>query len=342
MSPTRFALAASLLLLANLASCTSGLIADSNESVDPDASQPESDVDGSPSSPAADAEAPALEIDARQFDLSEPSYDFFRNKTLHGKTRALQSFAFDNVNHRLFTAQLQDGTSGDDLCISEISFTGALLGHMHLNGAGHGVSIGAEAVGTDSYLWVETDSHKTTDDGRGTALLRFKFEDGSTPTGEKFLTGSKTITSSTDPVHGRLAVRRNEGGKMHFSVYELADAAQGDFSAPVAHFPQPALSDSAVTFQGYTIYGDYIYTLDGRGHNDPADIDSYITTINIHTGKVVKRAITRAGKSLNYREPEGMAIYRTEAGETRLMFGFATRDGSKRYASIFYKNVLVD
>lgn len=279
---------------------------------------------------------------SKRFDLTKPSYDLFRNKALHGKHHAMQSFAFDNKNRRLFVAQIQDGSSGDDLCISQLSFSGALLGHMHLNGAGHGVSIGVEPVGTDSYLWVETDSNNTTDSGRGTALLRFKFQNGKAPSGKKFLTGSKTITCATDPVNERIAVRRSEGGKMFYSIFPLASAAKGDFSQPLAHFAQPSLSSKSVVFQGYTIYGQYLYTLDGTGHDHAADINSYVTAIDMLTGKVKSRALTKAGGTLVYREPEGMGVYRTSNGETRLFLGFASRDGSNRYASLFYKNVLID
>ncbi|MGB3444162.1 MAG: teichoic acid biosynthesis protein C [Actinophytocola sp.] len=281
---------------------------------------------------------------SQYFDITKPSYDLFRSKMLHESHHAMQGFAFDNVNHRLFIAQIQNGSSGDDLCVNQVDFSGNRIGSMHLPGAGHGVSIGVEAVGTDSYIWMECDSNSTGDDGRGTALARFKFVNGGTPSVRKFLTGSKTITCATDPVHKRIAVRRNEGGRLHYSVYSLAAAAAGDFSAPLAHFPQPALSGSSVTFQGYTIYGNHLYTLDGTGHADPADINSYVTRIDMNTGTVKSRFLTKAGKSLIYREPEGMAVYRTSGGETRLFLGFASRSSmssADRYANIFYKNVLV-
>jgi hypothetical protein len=212
---------------------------------------------------------------------------------------------------------------------------------MHLDGAGHGVSIGVEAVGADSYIWMECDSDGTGDSGRGTALARFKFVNGGTPSVRKFLAGSKTITCATDPVNDRIVVRRNENGAMYYSLYALADAAAGDFGSPLAHFAQPALG---AVFQGYAIYGQYLYTLDGSGHDDPADIDSYVSRIDMNTGAVVSRALTKAGSTLVYREPEGMAVYRTVAGETRLFLGFASRDtldGVDRYANLFYKNALV-
>jgi hypothetical protein len=278
------------------------------------------------------------------FDITKPSSDLFRSKMLHESHHVMQGFAFDNVNRRLFIVQAQNGTSGDDLCINQVGFSGELLGSMHVAHAGHGVSIGVEPVGTASYIWMECDADGTTTDARGTALARFKFVNGGTPSVKKFLTGSKTITCATDPVYQRIAVRRSEGGQMWYSVYPLASAAAGDFSKPLVHFPQPALSTTSVVFQGYTIFGSSLYTLDGSGHADAADIDSYVTRIDMNTGTVQDRDITRAGSTLVYREPEGMAVYRTADGETRLFLGFGSRsslDNINRYANIFYKNVLV-
>jgi receptor-binding protein len=285
----------------------------------------------------ASATVPASEY----FDITKPSYDLFRNKMLHESHHVMQGFTFDNVNRRLFVVQIRNGSSGDDLCVNQLDFAGNLVGAMHLDGAGHGVSIGVEAVGTDSYIWMECDSDGTGDSGRGTALARFKFVNGGTPSLRKFLTGSKTITCATDPVNDRIVVRRNENGAMYYSLFSLADAAAGDFGSPLAHFAQPTLG---AVFQGYTIYGQYLYTLDGSGHDDPADIDSYVSRIDMNTGAVVSRALTKAGSTLVYREPEGMAVYRTAAGETRLFLGFASRDsldGVDRYANLFYKNALV-
>jgi hypothetical protein len=281
---------------------------------------------------------------SQYFDVSKPSYDLFRSKMLHESHHVMQGFAFDNANGRLFIVQEQNGSSGDDLCVNQVSYTGEVLGSMNLNGAGHGVSIGVEAVGTASYIWMECDSDGTGSDGRGTALARFKFVSGGKPSVKKFLTGSKTVTCATDPINKRIAVRRSEGGKMTYSIFTLASAAAGDFGSPLAHFVQPALDSPAPVFQGYTIYGQYLYTLDGTGHDSSADIDSYVTCIDMLTGTVKSRALTKAGSTLVYREPEGMAVYRTSSGETRLFLGFGSRsslDNDNRYANIFYKNVLV-
>ena len=292
---------------------------------------------------AAHASVPA----SSRFDLADPSTELFRFQMLHESHHAMQGFAFDNVNRLLYVAQLQDkgsGGSGDDLCINHVSFGGTVRGHMHLANAGHGVSIGAEGVGSDSYIWTECDSDDPSTDGRGTALARFKFVDGATPKVTKFLQGSKGITCAIDPVVGRLIVRRLESGVRYYSVYSLTAAARGDFSNRLAHFREPSIVTAGTDFQGYTVYGSYLYTMDGTTQADESTINSYVTCISLNTGAVVSRKLTAAGRSLVYREPEGMAVYRTSGGETRLMMGFASRSSRTspdRYASIYYKNALI-
>ena len=291
------------------------------------------------------ATAAATVPTSSRFDLSQPSYERFRSVSLHESHHAMQGMAYDNVNRRLYIAQIRNGSDGDDLCINQLSIEGELTGHMHVNNAGHGVSIGVEPVGSASYIWMESNSSEHSDDGRGTALARFKFVNGGTPSSvKKFLTGSKTISCATDPIYKRLLVRRSEGGHMHYRLFSLADAAAGRFSSPLASFDQPKLGDGSVTFQGYTVLGKYLYTLDGTGHQDPADINSYVTATDMNTGKVVQRSLTKAGKTLFYREPEGMMVYKTVGGHLRLCFGFASRPSmtsSTRYASVYYKDVLV-
>jgi hypothetical protein len=292
-------------------------------------------------------EASAAVPGSKRFDLSKPSYDVFRKALLHEKHHAMQGMAFDTENGHLFISQVRDGSSGDDLCINRLDGSGRVTGTMHLDNAGHGVSIGVEPNGKDSFVWVECDSDANDDGGRGTALARFKFVDGEAPSGvRKFFTGSKTVTCATDPVNKRILVRRKESGSFTYRLYDFdsMDVENGTFTDELARIEQPRLGDGSVTFQGYAVFGSYLYTLDGEGHADPADIDSFVTATDLNTGKVVQRSLTKAGKSLVFREPEGMAVTRTSGGEVRLCLGFASRTSVgdiDRYANVFHKNVLV-
>jgi hypothetical protein len=176
-----------------------------------------------------------------RFDLTQPSHDLFRHQPLFQQT-VMQSFTFDNVNRRLFAAQLRNGASSDangDVCVTQLDFAGTQLGQMFLNGFGHGVSIGVEPVGSTSFLWTEVDS------------VRASYSDGNPPPG-----------------------------------------------------------------------------------------NAHVSSVDLNGGGSFARVPTNAGGSLDYREPEGMAVYRTAAGETRLFLGFASGSTGARKANIFYKNVL--
>jgi len=278
------------------------------------------------------------------FDLTQPSYDLFRDAALAQST-VMQSFTFDNLNRRLFVAQVAGGSSAEDrgdLCVSQLTFAGDLLGHMTLTGFGHGVSIGVEPVGATSYLWTEVDSVNA----RGTRLARFPFVAGTTldhaSTGlEKHqpIAGIDAVTCATDPVNERLVMRYRTGGAFRYAVYTLADLRAGAYDRRLADLAQPS---GMGTFQGYAVYGEYLYLLDGEAYSstNPSPGNAHVSGISLNGGPVT-RVPTNAGTSLTYREPEGMAVYRTVAGETRLFLGFASGEAGHRRANIFYKNVLV-
>jgi hypothetical protein len=71
-------------------------------------------------------------------------------------------------------------------------------------------------------------------------------------------------------------------------------------------------------------------------------VNSEVTSVNMNTGAVVQGpTLTKAGSTLSFREPEGLAIYKTVAGEVRLFLGFASGKAGDRRSNLFYKNVLI-
>ncbi|KAL2015084.1 hypothetical protein VTK56DRAFT_6323 [Thermocarpiscus australiensis] len=286
--------------------------------------------------------------DSPRFDLTEPSYDLFRSKPLHDDT-VQQGFAFDNVNRRLFVAQRRNGadeTSGD-LCITQLDFSGKSLGHMYLTGFGHGVSFGAQADGAATYLWTEVDANAN---GYGQRLARFKFANGailskSSASLKKFtpVAGATEHTCSVDPVNNRLVVRYHLDGAKHIALFDLAAATTGNFSAPLASFKQPLPKTQGKSFQGYAALGRYLYLLWGDSYDASGGVlNSEVASVDMNTGQVVQGpVITRAGSTLSFREPEGLAIYETAAGEVRLFLGFASGKAGDRRANLFYKNATV-
>ncbi|MDX6314037.1 MAG: hypothetical protein QOF84_937 [Streptomyces sp.] len=318
---------------------------------------------------------------SRRFDLTAPSTELFREIGLR-ESRVLQSFSFDNANGRLYVVGLvQPGRrlagetrsysgpereANGDLFVSCLDLTGAVVGRMYLRGFGHGVSIAAEPSGDGAFLWTETDAvqawdaRKQTHIGWGSKLARFAFTDGAvlTPDSPGLTTfspvpGADRTTVAVDPVSNRLAVRYRAGGSgstFAYGLYDLEAFKAGTFT-PLATVGEP---DDVGIFQGFTSLGGYLYLIDGttyeydaKGHALDPDGNTYLTGVSWDTGEQVERRLTRAGNSLYFREPEGLAIQLPDPGDpeaARLVMGFAseasaTSTGKK--ASFYYKAALV-
>lgn len=325
------------------------------------------------------ATTPGAVTATKRFDLDDGSDVLVREVGLAG-TRVLQSFAFDNARGHLFTVQLMDGglrlpgesrtysgaerDANGDLCLTRLDTSGRILGTMYLRGFGHGVQIGVESTNSGSFLWTETEAVPTTNanggvDGWGSRLARFKFANGTILTpGSPALTqhslesGVDRTTVALDPVHSRLTVRCRVGGAFRYRLYDLAAFKSGGRTA-LADVVQPADLQPGYTdvFQGFTTFGSYLYLLAGSqyGANGSVSPDgnTFITCVDWNTGGVVEQKLTKAGYSLPYREPEGMAIQVPNPANpqaVRLCSGFgsvtsATDDRKK--ASIYYKDLLI-
>lgn len=286
------------------------------------------------------------------WDLTAGSLPFLEDRLTADTHHTMQSFCFDPNNQRLFTIAQPNGGSAGDLAVTRLSYTGTVTGHMALGKLGHGVSMGAERSGTDSYLWTEYDYDASTDRGRG--IQRFKFVDGATspkptyrgnPTADE---GGVNVTPSVDHWNRLLALKYAAGGQSRFRVYDLDRASAGDFSQVLLQCTQPAL---AGTFQGWTIFGSYAYLLCGDAYSkdNPAPGNTTLSKLNLATGHFEQTTVhTNAFGSMVSREPEGMAGYVKDGGEHRLYFGFVGHsgatsstqpDGIDRPISIAYKNV---
>ncbi|MFF3615876.1 teichoic acid biosynthesis protein C [Streptomyces sp. NPDC002580] len=284
----------------------------------------------------------------KRFDLEKPSYDLFRSKDTHG-ARVQQSFAFDWVNKFLFVATKRTGSTelDGDLCINKMDFDGNFISYMHLDGFGHGVSFAALPSGSGTDLWVEC--ARDADTGFGTALTPVRYTAGTTlgspaaSAAYQPISGASEYTCNVDPVYERVIVRYRTTAGKRFAVYPLSDFQTRNIASPLVDFAQPSFPGKA---QGYALYGSYVYFLTGDhypGEGEPVgDGDTLLYSIDINTGVVKQGPVpSTAGSTLWWREPEGMAVYRTDAGEARLFLGFATGVEKDRRSSIFYKNVLI-
>ncbi len=287
-----------------------------------------------------------------RFDLAARPRASLREIGLHEPDSSLQGIGYDTANHRLFAVQGRDGRPGADLCINQLGPHGTVLAHLHVNDAGHGQSFGVESSGSKSRLWLEWDANENTSAGRGTALARFTFVPGQRPQVEKFFTGSREVGCAIDPVTRRLLVRQYEGtGPPTYQLYDLADARKGDFGRPLAVIPEPRNSllqptGGTPVLQAFTAMGSYVYSWLGTGGHAGTESDpfnTYLSAIDLRTGRIVQQRRITVAPSLVFREPEGLAIDVVD-GAPRLCFGFASRpdpDSPQRLASVYYLDTLL-
>jgi len=292
------------------------------------------------------------------FNIHAPSYPFLNQINL-ASTTAMQSFAFDSDNLRVYTVQLTvNGTLGELTC-TKLDFSGGEVepSWLHLKGFGHGVQIGVQPVGGSAYVWVETLT--STPGGYGTQIARFKFNDfahgatltTTTPGVEIYEPRPSYPTKSIaiDTAYNRASLRYYiADGVTRYDLFDLDQFSAHEYATP----PLASLTISngdflgysgttkTPTFQGHTTHGSFLYLLTGeRGVNNtviwaydwnkPGTASAPITPADTF--------LTGAGISLTNREPEGMAVWEDAQGTAHLTFGFASGATTAHKASIYYK-----
>ncbi|MED4755161.1 hypothetical protein [Brevibacillus choshinensis] len=297
-------------------------------------------------------------LKSKVFDLSEPATQLVRDTELHNGT-VMQSFAVDDVNKKMYVLQLMAGgqqlpgengpvtgaqrDKNGDMTLTQLDLEGNKLGYMFLKGFGHGVQMGAEAVGDTTYLWTETDSVTEGSSGWGTQLARFPFENGKilTPDSDvlekhQLIEGVDRTTVNIDQANGLLTMRYRQDGAFHFGVFELEKVKRKQYT-PIADVPQPSVG----TFQGFASYGGYLYLLEGSAYGTSGSVEptgnTYIRAVNLSTGEVVDKQLITAGTDMTFREPEGMAVRIPDPKhpqKAELCFGFASSFTPLRLANV--------
>ncbi|MFH8580905.1 hypothetical protein [Streptomyces zaomyceticus] len=299
--------------------------------------------------------------DANGVDLSGVSGRLIQTVDLV-KNPAPQAIATDTVNGHVFVLQVESSATSPagNLYLNRIDReTGTVTGSMQLKGFGHGLSMGAEPSGTDTYLWTEVGPlHVNYDNGVATsafgkAVTRFKFESGKVldgaliPAAQKFTPpGSTSGTGpSLDPVNHQVCVMYHKDGKRHFTRYDSTAAAAGSWIPVGTTFVMPAGEDvtpavpspyplqAKLVSQGFTVLGDVVYSYQWAPYdkdNNPTTVPSefpgiaFLTSYSWTTGARLDRQVVTNADGLTRREPEGVATEVDPAtGETRLLFGFS-------------------
>ncbi|MBM7715411.1 hypothetical protein JOC94_002398 [Bacillus thermophilus] len=299
------------------------------------------------------------------FVLSNEGLPFIQDKPLHNGT-VLQSFAFDDENKHIYVVQLMAGgqqlpdenepvsgairAKNGDVTLTKLDQEGNKLGHMYLKGFGHGVQIGVEVENGVTYLWTETDAVTEGNDGWGTQIARFPFENGTIRTPDspvlekhKLIEGADRTTVNIDKTHGLLTMRYRLDGSFRYGVFDLEQVKKGNYH-PIADVPQPPVG----TFQGFASYGTYLYLLEGNAYGVNGSVapygNTYVTAVDLNSGKAVARQLISAGNAMTFREPEGMAIRIPDPKQphkAQLHIGFASNAAPNRLANIYYFDQLM-
>lgn len=266
-------------------------------------------------------------------------------------TTVMQSFAYDATHHAYYVAQVDGPALAGDFKITKLSATGRQLGHMQFNGFGHAVSFGVQPVASGHvYLWTEAQAKTTTtatmprtvqtaigDAAKidfGTSIAHVLWRNGATVTAhskgvELFGPehGYTELTPSVDMSERTITIRYLAAGRYRYRTYWLSQFEYHHYH-PVRTITEPAPTS---VFQGWTYHHGVYYRIEGEAYSaaNPAPGDATITTFD-SAGRVTSQALTTAGASLSYREPEGMA----DVGRTPC-YGFASGQVGARRANIY-------
>jgi hypothetical protein len=241
----------------------------------------------------------------------QPAVPIIVGATLHN-FNVSQSMAYDPMYNVWVFAQLHQGhpAAAGDLTLTLLSAAGADIGHMYLNGFGHGVSISVERQGTALYVWTETLAQPELAHGSwiagtyGTKLARFPWTYSATltPTTAGVVTyaGGSTVIETTPSLDAA-----NDAIGMHYYstssqlwtyiIYRLSDFRSHVYTV-LAWFHEPA---EVGIFQGWVLDGSVIYRLDQVG------TAATITTMDL-VGAVLDAGDWPVASTITPGEPEGI------------------------------------
>ncbi|MFI7278501.1 hypothetical protein [Streptomyces sp. NPDC049879] len=285
-----------------------------------------------------------------RFDLTRPSTSIFGRGVVLDQVRVHQQHTFDDTAGLIYASQvigngvvLADETeapptgtrdSRGDLAINRVTLDGTVTGVMYARAFDHGSGLGVENEAGTPYLWMAYDAEMQPigTNGHGRKLVRVPFQDGAIlDVGDPGLDvydpipDASSITPGLDRANGRMAIAFNRGSGTRYQIHDLAKFKARDFSDPLYEFARPSYPD----FQAWQLYGNFIYQFHGTAYDDnnPGPPDGqgnvYWTVIDIRTGRVVQRLFFAQQPTMEYREPESVAIWETPTGP-QFVYGWAS------------------
>lgn len=202
--------------------------------------------------------------------------------------------------------------------------------HMDLLYFGHGSNIDCACVGGTTYLWTGSDARSNSDVSRSIscftyrknavlrrhASIRYRIPKGKKG---KYVTNVYPAVSEDNK---KLAVRYTYGGKQYYQIYNLSSGKKINTRKLIR---QRSVSKTAGDFQGFDLYRDQIYTIEGsptklflKGYDKRRKFQpTIIRTCNYRNGRKTSRVI-RGAAGLTFREPEGIKV--SSGGTIQIMF----------------------
>ncbi|MEU0302575.1 signaling protein [Streptomyces sp. NPDC006175] len=273
-------------------------------------------------------------------------------------TTGPQSIAFDEQG-RLFSLQVMQGgirladerrtMSGKarrlagDMCVTAYRHGDAAPQHMYLRGFGHGISMGVEPSDTGPQLWVESDADERTGYGRAVARIPFRHDtvlDSASPAvrHHRPLPRSHRIHPAVDVAANRVLVSHRTGDAHRCTTYALDEFLSGSYR-PLADLRNLALRDGE-TLQGCAVHEDLIYQLTGTpyteagGDNPPTGGgNTFVSAIDMRSGKTAGRRKVSVAPHLSFREPEGLAVH--PGPDQGLCVAFSVKSGGRRRLAVY-------
>ncbi|MGQ4490918.1 signaling protein [Streptomyces sp. SAS_281] len=230
-----------------------------------------------------------------------------------------------------------------DMCVTVLSPSGGSTGHMYLRGFGHGISFGVEPSDGKVLLWVESDADPRT--GYGRAIARVPFRDGtvldSSSAGVRHhrpVPGARRMHPTLDLANRRVLVSHWTGRRHGYAVYRMEDFL-GQRYEPLYEIADSALKKGE-TFQGCALRNGYIYQLTGNPYTDEAGGNppsaggnTFVSTVDVRSGRTIARRRVTAAPELNFREPEGIAVRPGTA--PRLCIAFSVKTPDRRALTVY-------
>ncbi|MFJ9828754.1 signaling protein [Streptomyces sp. NPDC101160] len=275
-------------------------------------------------------------------------------------TTGPQSLAFDDARDEVYALQLVQGgrrlpgedepldaddrKRAGDLCVTRYAVSGRRLGHMYLRGFGHGISLGVEPTDDGARLWVESRPHPET--GYGRAVTRVRFRAGSVLDGDDPSVvhlraappGSTRVHPALDAAAGKVLVSYLADGEHRYAVHRMRDLLAGG-REPLRDLRVPPALERE-TFQGCALHGNYVYHLTGNPYSKSSGRNprgtggnTFVTALDVTSGKLAGRGRVTADPDLPFREPEGISVRNTP--DPLLCVGFSVTAPGRRKLAVY-------